>query len=300
MTSAALLLAAVTIAFPREGDRLPALETCYVIGATDGAETNLVVQGRNVPVYRTGAWATMVDLRPGRNDIRVGDCCRTIYVADRNGKVDAPAKPPVYRKLPYAKDTPRTPPVGKKPGDIVIALDPGHGGRNGGAVSPHGLDEADVNWRLTQQVAAELKRRGFKVVLTRGEHEDRGLYDRPKVAHAAEADAFVSIHHNAPGYAQDPSKCRYSSVYCWNDAGRRLATAIDRQMVAAQGETLKSVGVKHANFVVIRNPEIPSCLVEADFITSPEGEAASWNPVRRQRTAVAIAEGIADWCRQGK
>ena len=58
---------------------------------------------------------------------------------------------------------------------------------------------------------------------------------------------------------------------------------------------MKNNGVSRANYAVTRNPEIPSCLIEVDFITSPEGEEASWNPVRRRRVAAAIADGIDDW-----
>ena len=58
---------------------------------------------------------------------------------------------------------------------------------------------------------------------------------------------------------------------------------------------MPSKGSLHANFAVTRNPEIPSCLVEADFITSPEGEEAIFNNERRGVLARAIADGIEDW-----
>ena len=53
----------------------------------------------------------------------------------------------------------------------------------------------------------------------------------------------------------------------------------------------------HANFAVTRNPEIPSCLVEADFVTSPAGEESIWNAARRRLVAEAIADGIDGWCK---
>jgi len=62
-----------------------------------------------------------------------------------------------------------------------------------------------------------------------------------------------------------------------------------------EGE-FKSNGTMHANFAVTRNPEIPSCLVEVDFVTSPEGEEAIWNVARRKRIAKSIALGIDAWC----
>jgi N-acetylmuramoyl-L-alanine amidase len=53
------------------------------------------------------------------------------------------------------------------------------------------------------------------------------------------------------------------------------------------------------NLAVTRNPEIPSCLVEADFVTTPEGEIDCWSRERRAKVAAAIADGLDDW-RRGK
>jgi N-acetylmuramoyl-L-alanine amidase len=74
--------------------------------------------------------------------------------------------------------------------------------------------------------------------------------------------------------------------------------AINRRLAEAQAEEgLKNNGVPKANYAVTRNPEIPSCLVEVDFITSPQGEEASWNPGRRRRVAAAIGDGFEDWAK---
>ena len=149
---------------------------------------------------------------------------------------------------------------------------------------------------MARSVRDELCKRGYRVVMTRDDDKAVGLYDRPKVAHANNADAFISIHHNAPPVDRDPRDRRYSVVYAWNDIGERLGRAVNRRIAAVNAaEGVKNNGVSRANYAVTRNPEIPSCLIEVDFITSPEGEEASWNPVRRRRVAAAIADGIDDW-----
>ena len=176
----------------------------------------------------------------------------------------------------------------------VLIIDAGHGGRDTGAVSPHGKPEKDANLRLAKGVAEKLREKGFVVKMTREDDSFPALYDRPKVAHGANADAFVSIHHNAPGYESDPTQIRYQSVYAWNAIGEDLAGAIAARLAAARPD-LPSKGVLHANFAVTRNPEIPSCLVEADFVTHPEGERAAWDEAECERAAAAIADGIADW-----
>ena len=95
------------------------------------------------------------------------------------------------------------------------------------------------------------------------------------------------------------AELRYHCVYAWNEIGERLAAAVNRRMAAALGDSLKNNGVMKGNLAVTRNPEIPSCLVEADFVTTPEGEIDCWSRERRAKVAAAIADGLDDW-RRGK
>ena len=296
MTPAALL-AAVSIAFPPEGAKLPCIERCYVMGAADAGEevTRFRVSGSGfrVPVEKTGAWATVIDVKPGTNVVEVGGVRRT-FVVGSLGPLGSKEPKRTYTKLEYAADRAKPHPEGKKPEEITVVIDAGHGGQDNGAMSPHGLPEKDANLRLAKALRDELKRRGYTVVMTREDDAFVELYDRPKVAHRANADLFVSIHHNAPGYASNPFAIRSQSVYAWNALGEGLAKAINVRMAAAD-PTLRNDGVLHANFAVTRNPEIPSCLIEADFITHPDGECAAWDAARRPAIAAAIADGIADW-----
>lgn len=299
---AAMALAAesrgVQIAFPRDGQRLPYVSRCYVLGSTSGGETNVVVQGRSVPVHPKGGWVAMVDLQEGTNVVSAGDASVKVVVARKpKARPSASAKPAEkkYPKLPYAGDRPKKHPHGKKPSEIAVVVDPGHGGSDSGAWSPHGLQEKDVNLLVAKALKSSLEGRGYKVLMTREDDSFPALYDRPRVAHRGGADAFISIHHNAPPFDKDPRQFRYHAVYAWNDIGVELATALSRRLAAAFGDALANNGVPHANFAVTRNPEIPSCLVEVDFISTPEGEADCWNVDRQRRVAEAIASGFDDW-----
>ena len=291
------LLAAVSIVFPPEGAKLPNLSRCYVMGAADAGEENCELRIANcecqVPVGKTGAWATVVGVKPGTNVVEIGGVRRTFTIAPVDPiALTEPKK--TYKKLEYAADTAKPHPTGKSPGEITVVIDAGHGGHDTGAMSPHGLPEKDANLRLSKAVRDELVKRGYRVVMTREGDTFVELYDRPKVAHKANADLFISVHHNAPGYASNPFAIRSQSVYAWNALGEALAKAINVRMSAAD-PALKNDGVLHANFAVTRNPEIPSCLIEADFITHPDGECAAWDAARRPRIAAAIADGISDW-----
>jgi len=292
-------LLAVTIAFPKPGATLPPIEKCYVIGAADGM-ANVVVNGKPVEVFRTGAWTAMVDVRPGVNTVRADGAVGEFKV-ERKGGRGAERKSggegkKVYEKLAYAADEPKPHPKDKRADEVTVVLDPGHGGKSdNGAVSPHGWHEKDANLLLAEDVKLALEKFGYNVVMTRRNDRAIALYDRPKRAHAENADAFISIHHNAPPADRDAGAIRYECAYSWNDAGHALASAIAKRMGEARKGVLPNNGAQHANFAVTRNPEIPSCLVEADFITHPEGEEAAWNPEERARLAAAIAAGFDDW-----
>lgn len=297
---ATILASAAMVAFPSECRLLPFLERVYMIGSVRKGDTNVVVQGRNVPVYRTGAWATLIDVVPGTNIVEIvtqsGVKTRKAYrVAQKPSAAGGRAKERKWKKLAFAGDTPKVHPCGKPPQSVTIVIDPGHGGRETGAVSPHGHYEKDANLKISLCIRDELVALGFRVVMTREDDRALSLSDRPKIAHECGADAFVSIHHNAPAYSSNPAGIRYHAVYAWNDIGKALARSVNSAMAGALKGELADSGVVHANFVVTRNPEIPSCLVEVDFITSPAGEEASWSAPRRRKAAKAIAEGIASW-----
>lgn len=301
---------AVAIAVPRPDQRLPYIDHCYVLGSVAQDVTNVVVQGVDVPVYRTGAWAAYVEVHEGENTITaVCDGSDGSSVATRSFKVaakpkpkpetaaDAPTPQPTeYKKLEYAGDFPKAHPSSKIPRELTVVIDPGHGGKTDkGCISPHGWFEKDANLMLAEAVRAELVKLGYRVVLTRRNDREISLYDRPKAIYAVDGDAFISIHHNSPPANRDAACLRYAAVYSWNPLGEAMARAIAKRMDVVQGPEMQSNGAMHANFAVTRNPEVPSCLIEADFITHPAGEEAAWDPVRRQRLAEAIAAGFADW-----
>lgn len=309
MSLFASLLAAVTIAYPRPNAQLPFVERCYFIGAVDKGVTEIEVAGHPVDVYRTGAWGTLVEVTEGTNVIALTGVDRsgavwatnvTLTVAARPAPPPAGASAPppkVYEKLPYAADEPQGVPTNRAPGEIVVWLDPGHGGSDTGALSPHGFAEKEANLLTALAVRDELRARGFQVFMTRERDVALELTERPRAAHEAKADAFVSIHHNAPGIASDPVATRYASVYSWNPLGERLSQTVAAHLGAALASELDSHGSLHANFAVTRSPQVPSCLVEVDFISSPAGEEAIWSSPRRSLVARAIADGIAAWCR---
>ncbi len=81
----------------------------------------------------------------------------------------------------------------------IIVIDPGHGGKDYGAIGrDRGTREKDVNLAIAKHLAREIRKdKQFKVIMTRARDEYVSLDDRAKIANDAKADLFVSIHANS-------------------------------------------------------------------------------------------------------
>jgi N-acetylmuramoyl-L-alanine amidase len=113
-----------------------------------------------------------------------------------------------------------------EPRDLVIAIDPGHGGKDPGAVGPRGTHEADVVLPIAERLRTLLARTpGYKPVLTRSKDKYLSLRDRIHIARKARADMFISLHADA----YPDKRATGSSVYALSlngassEAARRLA-----------------------------------------------------------------------------
>lgn len=298
------IFASILVTFPAEGQVLPPTPCTYVIGA---AETNrrerLYLNGVGVDVYRTGAFLAMAAVRTGKNSLKfvqgTNELVRTFTVkAPQPPAAETPKKPPrdPYADLNIPRDAeyPSKPAKGTPPGKILVMVDAGHGGKDSGALSPRGFKEKDFNIAVAKRVAELLQDAGFRVEMTRTDDTFKPLYDRPRSAFQKKADAFISIHHNATGVGRDPRDARHSVTYASNEKGLALARSIQKRLAPAVAP-VPDKGAEIKSLAVCRNPAVPSCLVEVDFINLPEGEEASMDPGRREKVAQAIVEGFGDW-----
>ena len=179
---------------------------------------------------------------------------------------------------------------------LVICVDPGHSA-DPGSVGPTGLVEKDANLRISHALKAQLESLGARIVMTRIGNEDVPLADRPGIAIAGGANLYVSVHNNAVPDGVDPRQRNGTSVYFHHPQSRDLARAVHRR--ARQATGLPDYGLTQANFAVIRPSQYPAILVECAFMILPEQEEMLDNDAFVARLAHGIANGIADFVREG-
>lgn len=168
----------------------------------------------------------------------------------------------------------------------VVAIDAGHGGRDMGATGPTGLLEKDVVLDIAQRVRELLVRGGVRVVMTRETDVFVELPDRPRTARQQGATVFVSIHANASTRVVTAG----SETYYLYPQSQQLAQMIQEELGRIAG--LASRGIKTANFLVLRESDVPAVLVEVAYLSNPEEEARLRATAFRQRLAEAIVRGV--------
>ncbi len=208
-------------------------------------------------------------------------------VADLPG-VKIPVPPPTTASRPPGnKEDPITnPPIIYK--RVLVMIDPGHGGKDPGAIGLGGLKEVDVILPVSLQVAQILRKNGIEVKMTRNSDYFVGLDERVTMSRQAGATLFVSIHANSIDNRPDVNGLE---LYHYN-IGKSFAETVHRNVleyVNKNGFFIADRRVRSARFLVLRKSSIPAILVETGYLTS-ETEAAR---LRRDDYRKVMAEGIA-------
>jgi N-acetylmuramoyl-L-alanine amidase len=196
---------------------------------------------------------------------------------------------PSIPSAPFPSATP-LPPV--KAGGVVVAIDPGHGGADVGAVGIGGMQEKIVVFSVAHQVAEQLRQKGVRAVLTRPGDQEIDLAPRVATARRIGADLFVSIHANSISLSR-PDINGLETYYYGSSEGYRLARTIHNRLLS--GTSLQDRGVRQARFYVIRRTSMPATLVEIGFVTGAQDAARFGSAAQRTKIAEAITQGILDY-----
>jgi N-acetylmuramoyl-L-alanine amidase len=277
-----------------------------------------------------------------------------IEVARENGPF-SPTPIPVQKHLPRPQplsppsttETVLAPPARARPrSDIdapylalsplrTIVIDAGHGGKDAGAVGPHGTLEKEANLQIALALAKVLNNEGrFKVILTRTDDRFLTLQERSSIANKAKADLFISLHCNA-GLKSDAHgfEVFFLSEKASDDdaaaVARRENAVVELEGIAgkarhelegllwslarnehmndssaiaghitlqvAQRLSMLNRGVKQAGFYVLRGTSMPAILVESAFITHPKEEGLLRSARFHQKLADALYAGLLDY-----
>lgn len=178
-------------------------------------------------------------------------------------------------------------------------IDPGHGGRDPGAVDGTGgtdqlyTEEEDLTLTVGMLLYDALGRCGVGVGISRTADVYPSLAERAIKANEWDADIFVSIHFNAAVTAG--AKGMEILHYPYSAEGRKLGVAIYDQLAPITPWGDRTVRVDTRGLYVLRATNMPAVIVEYDFITNEEAERLVVTEAYQAAAAEATARGICDY-----
>ncbi|MDD5686690.1 MAG: N-acetylmuramoyl-L-alanine amidase [Elusimicrobia bacterium] len=213
-----------------------------------------------------------------------------------------------------------------------IVIDAGHGGEDPGAIGPRDTKEKDINLSVAKRLAEVLKENGYEVYMTREDDTFIPLSDRTKFANKVMADLFISIHcnasisnntsgfeiyflsekasdsaaeavanmensviamekHNAVVKGDIGKLLRSMAVNEFMNESSSLCGVINKE-VCTNFENLCSLGIKQANFYVLRGATMPAILVEIAFLSNVKEEKLLNQKKFQKKMVQSIFNGI--------
>lgn len=184
----------------------------------------------------------------------------------------------------------------------VIAIDAGHGGPDGGAISRDGIIEKDISLAISLYLRDYLQQAGALVIMTREEDKDladadpRGSRKRQDILRRVElinkrkADMLISIHLNSI-----PSSRWYGAqtfYYPKNHTDNRLLAALIQEEIKKNLANTSREANTVNEIYLLKASQIPSALVEVGFLSNPEEARLLADENYQKKMSAAIYRGI--------
>jgi N-acetylmuramoyl-L-alanine amidase len=179
-----------------------------------------------------------------------------------------------------------------------IVIDPGHGGHDVGtqSISKPRYQEKSLNLVTAKFISQYLQQLGYRVWMTREDDRFISLDRRAQLANEAKPTLFVSVHYNsAPSSeAQGVEVFFYQSDNKERTRSSKYLAQIILKSVLVETKA-KSRGVKHGNFAVIRETNMPAVLIEGGFVTNEEELKKLKDPSYLKKIALGVTKGIDEY-----
>lgn len=175
---------------------------------------------------------------------------------------------------------------------MKIGIDPGHGGRDPGAIGPTRLYEKDVTLGISLELGRLLKAAGLEPVFTRTDDRTIELVTRSALLNNQKCGLAISVHINSA----TRQEANYFAVFVQRLGGEaeKLAHRVIEKVTAATGWSwgADDDGIREKNLHMVRETKMPAILIECGFISNPEQEKQLRQPEFQAKLAQAIADGV--------
>ena len=180
---------------------------------------------------------------------------------------------------------------------VVIVVDPGHGGEDPGKVGINDVLEKDLNLQIAKKVKKLLEEAGIKIVMTRTndkvpDAKKEDLNQRVQLINDTKPKLALCIHQNS--YPDAKIKGAQVFYHTITPEAEDVASIVQEQLQTVDPTNTRQIK-ENDTYFMLKNTQVPTIIVECGFLTNPEEAAKLTQEDYQDKLAQAICEGVVKW-----
>lgn len=184
-----------------------------------------------------------------------------------------------------------------KKDQVVIVVDPGHGGEDPGKVGINDVLEKDLNLQIAKKVKKLLEEAGIKIVMTRTndkvpDAKKEDLNQRVQLINDTKPKLALCIHQNS--YPDAKIKGAQVFYHTITPEAEDAASIVQEQLRTVDPTNTRQIK-ENDTYFMLKNCQVPTIIVECGFLTNPEEAAKLTQEEYQDQIAQAICEGVVKW-----
>ncbi len=184
-----------------------------------------------------------------------------------------------------------------KKDQVVIVVDPGHGGEDPGKVGINDVLEKDLNLQIAKKVKKLLEEAGIKIVMTRTndkvpDAKKEDLNQRVQLINETKPKLALCIHQNS--YPDEKIKGAQVFYHTITPEAEDVASIVQEQLRTVDPTNTRQIK-ENDTYFMLKNTQVPTIIVECGFLTNPDEAAKLTQEDYQDQLAQAICEGVIRW-----
>lgn len=189
---------------------------------------------------------------------------------------------------------------------MIVVIDPGHGGEDGGAVSRNGVEESDINLSVAQKVDGCLRFAGIPTVMIRRsdvmvcdpglsamrERKVSDIHNRAAMVNDTPNAVLLSVHQNS----LPSSTGTHGAQAFWNEKAELWALGTQELLNGCINDRPKATRRIPKNIYLMNHVAVPALLVECGFLSNPQETELLQTQTHQMKLAAAMTAGYLRWC----
>lgn len=184
-----------------------------------------------------------------------------------------------------------------KKDQVVIVVDPGHGGEDPGKVGINDVLEKDLNLQIAKKVKKLLEEAGIKIVMTRTndkvpDAKKEDLNQRVQLINETKPKLALCIHQNS--YPDEKIRGAQVFYHTIKPEAEDVASIVQEQLRTVDPTNTRQIK-ENDTYFMLKNTQVPTIIVECGFLTNPDEAAKLTQEDYQDKLAQAICEGVVKW-----